>query len=155
VLVAALGPQALRVAGARTQGTSLAWVGPRTIREHIAPTLTAAAEAAGRESPRIVATLPVCVTDNAEGVRSLIATGLATYGQLPSYRAMFDREGVEGPGDVALVGGEDEVREAIETMARAGVTDFAPSEFATTGDERERTRALLKSAIDPGRGVVA
>ena len=147
VLVAALGPQALRVAGARTDGTSLAWVGPRTIREHIAPTLGAAAQAAGREAPRIVATLPVCVTDNAEGIRSLIAKGLAMYGQLPSYRAMFDREGVDGPGDVALVGGEDEVREAIEGMARAGVSDFAPSEFATTDEERERTRAVLKAAI--------
>ncbi len=147
VLVAALGPQALRVAGARTQGTTLAWVGPKTIREHIVPTLSAAAEAAGQPEPRVVATLPVCVTDDAEAIRAMIAKGLSMYGQLPSYRAMFDREGVEGPGDVALIGAEEEVRDAIAGLAEAGVTDFAATEFTPSQADRERTRALLKSAL--------
>ena len=149
VLVAALGPQALRVAGARTHGTTLAWVGPRTVREHIVPNLSAAAEAAGRPAPRIVATLPVCVTDDAEAVVGLVAKGLAMYAQLPSYRAMFDREGVEGPGDLALVGNEEQVRDKLEVLADAGVTDFAASEFTTSDEERERTRALLRTAL-PG-----
>ena len=65
VVVAALGPQALRVAGSHTDGTTLAWVGPRTIREHIVPTIVAAASKAGRPAPRIIATLPVCVTNDA------------------------------------------------------------------------------------------
>lgn len=147
VLVAALGPQALRVAGARTQGTSLAWVGPRTVREHIAPKLRAAAEAAGRPAPRIVATLPVCVTSQVEAIRGMLTKGLASYGELPSYRAMFDREGVEGPGDLSLVGDEDRVRAKLVEFAEAGVTDFAASVVATTDDERTRTRELLKSMI--------
>ncbi|MBW2394967.1 MAG: TIGR03564 family F420-dependent LLM class oxidoreductase [Deltaproteobacteria bacterium] len=147
VVVAALGPQALRVAGARTQGTTLAWVGPRTVREHIAPTLGAAADAAGRPSPRIIATLPVCVTDETERIRELVGKLLAMYAELPSYRAMFDREGVDGPGDLALVGSEDQVREKLEELAAAGVTDFAASEFTTNDDERARTRALLKSTL--------
>lgn len=145
VVVAALGPQALKVAGARTQGTTLAWVGPRTIREHIAPTISAAAESAGRPAPRIIATLPVCVTDDPGRVRELVGKMLAHYGELPSYRAMFDREGVAGPGELALVGNEAEVGAKLEELAEAGVTDFGATEFAPAQSDRERTRALLKS----------
>lgn len=147
VVVAALGPQALRVAGARTQGTTLAWVGPRTVREHIRPKLSAAAEAAGRPAPRIIATLPVCVTEEVEATRRLVGKLLAHYGDLPSYRAMFDREGVEGPADLALVGDEDFVRAKIDELADSGVTDFAATEFTPTARDRARTRALLKSVI--------
>jgi 5,10-methylenetetrahydromethanopterin reductase len=145
VVVAALGPQALKVAGARTDGTTLAWVGPRTIRGHIVPTIGAAAQAAGRGTPRIIATLPVCVTNNVAGVREQIDKQLSMYGQLPSYRAMFDREGVRGPGELALVGDESAVAAGIAALADAGVTDFAASEFAPTADERRNTRALLKA----------
>ena len=145
VVVAALGPQALKVAGAHTDGTTLAWVGPRTIREHIAPTIKAAASKAGRPAPRIIATLPVCVTNDVAQVRAQIDGTLAMYGQLPSYRAMFDREGVNGPGDVALVGDEAAVSGMIAALKEAGVTEFAASEFTPGVDARQRTRALLRS----------
>jgi F420-dependent oxidoreductase-like protein len=145
VIVAALGPQALAVAGARTDGTTLAWVGPRTIRDHIVPTIAEAAARAGRPAPRIIATLPICVTHDATKVRSLIDKNLAMYGTLPSYRAMFDREGVDGPSGVAIVGDEDTVARKIGDLKDAGVTDFAPSELAISAEERTRTRALLKS----------
>jgi len=145
VVVAALGPQALKVAGARTQGTTLAWVGPRTVREHIAPRLHEAAEAAGRPKPRIIATLPVCVTDEVDTVRGLVSKLLSQYGRLPSYRAMFDREGVDGPGDVAVIGDEAFVRGKLDELAEAGVTDFAATEFTPSAPDRVRTRELLVS----------
>jgi alkanesulfonate monooxygenase SsuD/methylene tetrahydromethanopterin reductase-like flavin-dependent oxidoreductase (luciferase family) len=145
-VVAALGPQALTVAGARTDGTTLAWVGPRTIREHIVPTISAAAEAAGRPAPRIIATLPVCVTNEVAKVRAMIDKTLTMYGKLPSYRAMFDREGVAGPSDIALVGDEDTVMKMLDDLRASGVTDFAASEFTPSPEERVRTRALLKEA---------
>ncbi len=149
VLVAALGPQALKVAGARTAGTSLAWVGPRTIREHIVPTISEAASDAGRQPPRVLATLPVCVTDDPDGVRRRITAGSAMYAQLPSYRAMFEREGVSEPGELGLVGSAAQVEEAIAGLADAGVTDFAASEFTPSPYERERTRSLLRDlALD-------
>ena len=113
VVVAALGPQALRVAGTRTDGTTLAWVGPKTIRDHIVPGISEAAAKAGRESPRIIATLPVCVTDDAQGLRNKISKMLTMYGQLPSYKAMFEREGVNEPGELALVGSAFEVEDAL------------------------------------------
>ncbi len=147
IVVAALGPQALKVAGTLANGTTLAWVGPRTIREHIKPRLYEAAAAAGKPEPRIIATLPVCVTSDEAMIRARIGRNLALYGELPSYKAMFEREGVEGPGQLALVGHEEQVSAAIAAMREAGVTDFAASEFTTSEDERQRTRALLKTLV--------
>ena len=144
VLVAALGPQALRVTGARADGTSLAWVGPKTIRSHIVPVLSDAAAKAGRSSPRVIATLPVCVTDDPAGIRERISRTSAMYGQLPSYRAMFDREGVTEPGELGVVGSASEVEDRLEVLGEAGVTDFAASEFTPSPDEKVRTRELLK-----------
>ncbi|MEM7218689.1 MAG: TIGR03564 family F420-dependent LLM class oxidoreductase [Pseudomonadota bacterium] len=143
VVVAALGPQALGVAGRLADGTTLAWVGPRTVRDHIAPRIGAAAEAAGRDAPRIIATLPVCVTANEAPLRQRIGETLTMYANLPSYRAMFEREGVAGPADLAIVGSASHVREQIERLAAAGVTDFAASEYVTNADERAATRELL------------
>ncbi|MEQ8860444.1 MAG: TIGR03564 family F420-dependent LLM class oxidoreductase [Pseudomonadales bacterium] len=148
VVVAALGPQALKVAGTLADGTSLAWVGPKTVREHIAPRIREAAASAGRDVPRIIATLPVCVTDEPKSVRQAIANNLSMYGKLPSYKAMFEREGADGPADVAIVGSAAEVRDRIRDLADAGVTDFAASEFTRTPDERAETRELLK-ALQP------
>ncbi len=144
LLVAALGPQALAVTGALADGTSLAWVGPNTIRTHIVPLLSEAAETASRPAPRVVATLPVCVTDDPVGIRDRITKTSAMYAQLPSYQAMFEREGVREPGELGVVGSEAEVEHALGVLAAAGVTDFAASEFTPNPDEKLRTRALLK-----------
>lgn len=148
VLVAALGPQALKVTGRLADGTILAWVGPRTIREHIVPTISEAAAAAGNNTPDVVASLPVCVTDDEAGVREKIGAGLKMYGQLPSYRAMFDREQASGPEAVAIAGSAAQVTDAIQEMRDAGVTEFAPTEFFTNPDEAAATRELLTSLID-------
>ncbi len=144
VLVAALGPQALGVCGRLAHGTILAWVGPKTIREHIAPRLREAAADAGKDEPHIVASLPVCVTDNPEEIRARIGKGLSMYGQLPSYRSMFDREGVGGPEDVAIVGSLAEVEDGVAAMMDAGVTEFSPTEFVTSPEEAIATRQMLK-----------
>jgi 5,10-methylenetetrahydromethanopterin reductase len=143
VLMAAMGPQMLRLAGQRTAGTILWMTGPATTRDYIAPTINAAAQEAGMPSPRIVCVLPVCVTDDPDGARARAAKVFEIYGQLPSYRAMLDREGADGPADVAIVGNEDEVARQIIALADCGVTDFAAGNYAR-GDEHARTRALLK-----------
>ena len=143
VLVAALGPQALAVTGKWADGTTLAWVGPKTIREHIVPRLNEAAATHQRSAPRVVATLPVCVTKDANTLRESIGKGLSMYGRLPSYKAMFEREGADGPADVALVGSRAEVADRIAELADAGVTDFAPSEYCLQREEWLDTRELL------------
>ena len=143
VLVAALGPQALAVTGQWADGTTLAWVGPKTIREHIVPRLNEAAAAHQRPTPRVVATLPICVTEQPQNVRDSIGKGLSMYGRLPSYKAMFEREGANGPADVAVVGSRAAVADQVAALAEAGVTDFAPSEYCLQRDEWQNTRELL------------
>jgi F420-dependent oxidoreductase-like protein len=146
VLLAALAPRMLQLAGSRTAGTITWMTGPATIRDHIIPQITAAATAAGRPAPRIVCMLPVCVTSDAAAARARAAEVFAVYGQLPSYRAMLDREGAAGPEDVAIVGTEEEVSAQIRALATAGVTDFAAGEFGT-GSDAKRTRDVLVSLV--------
>ena len=144
VLLAAMAPRMLALAGQQTDGTVLWMTGPATVRDYVVPAISAAANAAGRPSPRIVCSLPVCVTGDPAAARASADKELAIYGQLPSYRAMLDREGAAGPGDVAIVGDEDAVAAQIAELADAGVTDFTAAEFAH-GPDRERTRSLLKT----------
>ena len=146
VLLAALGPQMLRLAGQRTDGTVLWMTGPATVRDYIVPTIRQAAEAAGRPSPRVVCLLPVCVTDDPDGARARANRVFSIYGLLPSYRAMLDKEGAQEPGDIALTGDENAVAGQIGELAEAGVTDFVAAQFSR-GDDAERTRALLKSLL--------
>ncbi|GII04447.1 TIGR03564 family F420-dependent LLM class oxidoreductase [Planobispora takensis] len=143
VLIAALAPRMLKLAGEVADGTVLWMTGPKTVTEHVAPAVTEAARAAGRPAPRIVCGLPICVTDDVEAARARAAEVYAVYGHLPSYRAMLDKEGAEGPAQVALIGDEDTVGAQLETLAKAGVTDFAASEFGRD----QRTRDFLKSLL--------
>jgi F420-dependent oxidoreductase-like protein len=147
IVVAALGPQMLKLAAQQTDGTLTWCVGPETLAGFTVPTITAAAQEAGRPAPRVIAALPVCVTDDQEGTHDRVATALTIYGQLPSYRKMLDREGVEGPADLALLGSEAEVAEQIARLDEIGVTDFAAVDVARTPEERERTRAVLRAAL--------
>lgn len=130
VLVAALGAQMLTVAGRMAEGTATWMTGPATIEGHIAPTISAAATDAGRPAPRIVCALPVCVTDDEAAARAKAAEMFAMYGFLPSYRAMLDREGAEGPADVAIVGDAAAVRAGIERVMEAGATEFVAVPFS-------------------------
>jgi F420-dependent oxidoreductase-like protein len=147
VLVAALGPQMLRLCGALTDGTSTWCVGVQTLKDFTVPTLREAAQAAGRPEPRVVASFPVCVTDDPDAARKRAAEQFAVYAQLPSYRAMMDREGVADTSGLAIVGTEAEVREQILEVASVGVTDFNASMFPGSPEEAARTRAVLKSLL--------
>jgi 5,10-methylenetetrahydromethanopterin reductase len=142
VLVAALGPAMLRVTGELADGTITWMTGPKTLADHIVPSLTKAA--AGRPAPRIVAALRTCVSDSPDEARERIGKSVAFYGSLPSYRAMLDREGVAEPGDVSIVGDEDHVAGVVRGLADIGVSDFVAVP-AGTPEEIARTRALLLS----------
>jgi F420-dependent oxidoreductase-like protein len=150
VMLAAMGPRMLRLAGERTDGTILWLAGPRSIEQQIKPALDAAASAAGRPTPRIVASVPVCVTAHADDVRGAVAAILGGYNDLPSYRGVMDAEGAGGPADVAIVGDEDEVRAGMRAFAEAGCTDFTPVEFFTSTDDLTATRALLSAVAADG-----
>jgi F420-dependent oxidoreductase-like protein len=142
VMVAALGQAMLELAGSLADGTATWMTGPRTIADHTVPTITAAAEAAGRKPPRVSVGLPVCVTTDVDAAREQAARIYSIYGRLPSYQAMLEREGAGGPADVAVVGDEDAVAQQLATFAEAGATEFMAAIFGP-GDDRTRTFDLV------------
>ena len=142
VVVAALGTQMLNLAGRLADGTALWMVGERTIASHIVPTITKAAEAAGRPAPRVVVGLPVSVTIDPDGARERAVAAFGYYDNLPSYKAMLNKEGVEGPADVAIVGDEKQVAASLHRLFDAGATELSLPVFGTS-EERGRTLALL------------
>jgi alkanesulfonate monooxygenase SsuD/methylene tetrahydromethanopterin reductase-like flavin-dependent oxidoreductase (luciferase family) len=120
--------------------------GPATLASHTVPTITAAAERAGRPAPEVFAALPICVTDDPDAAKARASQDFQVYGFLPSYRAMLDREGAEKPGDVAIVGDEAAVEKQLGQLRDAGVTEFVASIFGTR-DQRERTWEFLRAAL--------
>ncbi|MEN3265269.1 TIGR03564 family F420-dependent LLM class oxidoreductase [Pseudonocardia sp.] len=142
VLVAALGPEMLRVAGEHADGTATWMTGPRTLADHIVPTVRRAAREAGRGAPRVVAGVLVCVTDDPDSSRDRLASQYELAGQVPEYRAVLDREGAAGPWDVAAIGDEATVTHHLRRLADAGVTELAAAPFGTA-DEQARTLSLL------------
>jgi F420-dependent oxidoreductase-like protein len=142
VLLAALAPVMLKLAGTVADGTATWMVGPATLADHIVPSISNAAASAGRAAPRIGVGLPVCLTNDVDAARERVARELVIYGQLPSYRAMLDREGADGPADIAIMGDEAAVRAGVARVADAGGTDFIASCFGS-GEEITRTKSLL------------
>ena len=146
LLLAALGPRLLRVAGERAEGTIL-WMGnARAVESHVVPRITKAAAAAGRPAPRVVAGLPVAVHDDAAEARAAAGEQFSIYGSLPNYQRILAHGGISSPADAALVGTESEVSSQIEALFAAGATDVWAAPFAVGSDRsasRSRTRALL------------
>ncbi len=146
ILIGALGPMMRKIAGELADGTITWMTGPRTLGEQIAPGVRAAAEAAGRPAPRVVAGIPVLLTDDPDGARAAASETFSLYGTLPSYRAMLDLEGVSDPGEIAIVGDEKTIEQAIGALADAGVTDFHAAVFPLGKNAKEamgRTHQLL------------
>jgi 5,10-methylenetetrahydromethanopterin reductase len=150
VLVAALGPTMLRLAGRLTDGTITWMTGTATVASHVVPTITAAATAADRPSPpRVAVALPVVLTSDADRARSQIDEAYALYATLPSYRAMLEREGATVPSDIALVGDEGALRAGLARLADAGATDLLAAP-AGSPEERRHTLDLLGAVARGG-----
>lgn len=143
VVVAALGPRMLELAGTHAAGTITSWVGPRTLETHIVPKITKAAEAAGRPAPRVVVGLPISLVADADAARDAFAPQVTGYGALPSYRAMFEIEGADRPADVALFGDETTLGKALGQLADAGATDFQAQVVSAERGSATRTLAFL------------
>lgn len=150
VMLAAMGPRMLQMAGERTAGSILWLSGPKAIAEQIKPALDRAAADAGRPAPRIVASVPVCVTDKPDDVKGMVGALLANYNDLPSYRGVMDTEGAGGPADVSLIGSADEVRAGLAAFAESGATDFSALEFIVDPADAAPTRSLLQEVAAHG-----
>lgn len=143
VLLAALGPKMLALAGGRTAGTTLGQCGPKTIANHIVPTLHAAAEAADRPEPRVMALVRICVTDDIDGAYALAQSIGAVYSELPSYAAVLAKEGVSDAADLHLIGSWEHVLDGLAGYAEAGVTDLRIEVVAHDETSRQTTRTAL------------
>lgn len=150
VVIAALAPMMLRIAGERADGTFTWMAGPKTVESHVAPRINRAADSVDRPPPRVCVGMPLAVTDDPQRAREQAAKTYQRYGELVNYRRMLDIEGVEGPSEVALIGNEAAVAEQLRDYADAGATDFLASIFPVGEDEDAslaRSMSLLKSLV--------
>ncbi|MER5890111.1 LLM class F420-dependent oxidoreductase [Streptomyces sp. NPDC001941] len=146
LLVAAMGPQALRASGELADGILPYLAGPRALEEHIVPAVTAAAESAGRPAPRVVALVHGVVTDDVDAVRERASERLAFYEQIPSYARVIELSGGRRASDVAVIGDEKKVADEVRRYRDAGATEvvFAGTDLSGEAD-RLRTWDLLGS----------
>lgn len=143
VLVGALGPGMSRLAGELADGVVTWLAGPRVLEQIVVPAVTAAAEAAGRPAPRVVAAVPVAIDPDASRGRAAAAAVFARYGGLPNYQRLFEREGVDGAADLAVVGNEQTVADRLGAFVAAGATDVWAVPFDTGADAELTRRALV------------
>ena len=150
VLISALAPVMLRIAGELAGGTITWMAGLRAVESHVTPRIRKAAQEAGRPEPRIMVGLPVVVTDDAAAAKEKAAQAFRVYGTLPNYQRILATSGAEGPADVAIVGNESEVERQLRELASAGATDFLAGMF-TVGDDPQaslrRTTECLRSLV--------
>ena len=142
VLVAALGPQMLKLVGRVADGTVTWMTGPETIRNHISPIINAAAEEAGRPVPQVIAAVPVCITSDRDIAEEYAKRDFGFYGDLPSYRAMLEREGLANSWDIALSGSFEEVAEGLQKYSDSGGTQVVAAVYGPD-ETREQTVSEL------------
>jgi F420-dependent oxidoreductase-like protein len=142
VMIAALGPAMLRVAGELTDGTITVWATPAALDRHIVPAIGKAAAVAGRPSPRVASSTPIAVTNDPDARRAWVAENFHMAGSLPAYRAIMDRGNAAGPEDTVIVGDETAVGRQIQRLADAGATDLIAVPFGPE-EEQARTVAFL------------
>ncbi|MBX7433266.1 TIGR03564 family F420-dependent LLM class oxidoreductase [Mycobacterium sp. Y57] len=156
VLLAALGPAMLRIAGERADGTILWMADERTIAEHVVPRISAAADAADRPAPRVVAGVPValCADDQVDAARAHASEVLGHAHFSPNYVRLLEHGDAEDVGDTMAAGSESSVLERLRRYRDAGVTDLAARVVPLGADlesrraSRERTQQFL-AAIGP------
>jgi F420-dependent oxidoreductase-like protein len=142
VVVAALGPRMLEIAGRLSDGTVTWMTGVRSLRESVVPGIRASAERAGRTDPRIVVGLPVCVTDDVASARDRLRPALQGAMSMPSYARMMALEGLDDPADLGIIGDEDTVVQRIAELREIGVTELLAN-VVGSAEEQQRTVALL------------
>ena len=153
VLIAALGPMMLKLAGERTDGTILWMADERAIGDHIAPAITKAAEGAGRKPPRVVAGVPVCLCAEDEVEEAIARTNrvLSEAEVSPNYQALLDRGDAREVGDLLAAGTESMIEKRLQSFADAGATDLSVRVVSIGADRDQkvessrRTREYLAS----------
>lgn len=151
VLIAALGPAMLRIAGERAGGTILWMADERTIEGYIAPRLTAAADGAGRPAPRIVAGVPValCAPGEVDAARAYASEVLGHADFSPNYVRLLEHGDAADVGDTMAAGDERSVLGRLRRYRDAGVTDLAARvvPLGDTAADRSRSRRRTQEFV--------
>jgi len=142
----------LELAGACADGVAIWLGGPRFVENFALPRIDAGAKSAGKQRPRVIVGLPVCVTQDPSARNSAVRY-FGPSSRLPAYRRVLDREGATGPDEVAIIGDEEHVLRRLERIARLGVSDFNAILFSVKSDPgaTQRTRDVLGAY---SRGVI-
>jgi F420-dependent oxidoreductase-like protein len=158
VLVAALGPVMLRLAGERSDGTILWMADERAIASHVVPNVAGAAEAAGRPAPRVVAGIPVCLCRDEEIDGAVDRTNriLAEAEISPNYQRLLEHGNAQNVGDILAAGSESTIERRLKGFVDAGATDISVRVVPIGSDRDElvasaqRTRTYLASLATSG-----
>jgi F420-dependent oxidoreductase-like protein len=147
ILIAALGPTMLRIAGEQTSGTILWMADERAIGDHVAPRITSAATDAGRPAPRIVAGVPVALCSNAEldSARAYASEVLGHADFSPNYVRLLEHGDAADVGDTMAAGDERAVLTRLRRYRDAGVTDLAARIVPLGADPAARTASRLRT----------
>ena len=150
ILLAALGPKMLDLAGRRVAGTSVGQCGPRTVETYVAPTINEAAADAGHPTPRIMALIRLCVATDQRDVdeaKAIASATAARYRAVPSYARVQDIEGLDDPAELHLIGSWEHVLDGLGRYAEAGVTDFRLEVAAPSDTARAASNEALASYL--------
>lgn len=150
VLLSAMSPRMLRVAGQFADGTVLWMASAKVIESQIGPAIRAAAAGMGRPAPRIVAGLPVAVHDDVDEARTAVAATSGAYAGMPNYQRVISAGGASDPADIAIVGSEESVRSQLQGLLDAGATDIWAAIVPVGSDARasmRRSRDLLRELV--------
>lgn len=161
VLLGVLREQMARLAGSHADG-ALCWLGPAEyLHKVVAPNLEAGAEAAGRETPPLIAELPCVLSTDLDAVREMAARDLAIYPQVPFYRAMFEAAGVAPEGrdwtdemlEASVVSGDgDGIASKIQALFDAGADEVALSPFGAGSDPATSQADCIRVLSDIAKG---
>lgn len=151
VLIAALGPVMLRLAGGAAEGTILWMADERAVAEHVLPHISKAAAAAGRPSPKVVACVPValCPNDEVDHARGIASAMLGHAEVSPNYLRLLEHGDAKDVGDVMAAGDEKAVETRLRRFRDAGVTDLAARvvPLGKTAEERAESRRRTQEFV--------
>jgi F420-dependent oxidoreductase-like protein len=135
IMISALNPRMLDLAGQQADGIVLYMCSPGYIRDHVVPAVAAGRSKVGKplKGFEIVAAVPVCLTSDRAAGQEVFRQTVERYSNLPYYRKMMDASGFASElaagqvseamlDELSGIGDERQVRAAISRYREAGVT---------------------------------
>ncbi len=135
VMISALNPRMLELAGEMADGVVLWMCSPAYVRDHVVPAVRAGREKAGKTLAgfEVVAAITTCLTSDRRVAHDVFRQTVTRYASLPFYRRMMDASGFKAEleageisegmlDELAGIGDAKQVRDAVARYRNAGVT---------------------------------